>query len=439
LPEEKRSERDHIFISYAWEDVALAEWMALKLTAEGYAVWIDRFKLLGGETYPQDIDFAIKYRTFRLIALLSRSSVSKPNPVKERTLALNLARERNENFLIPLNVDGMRPTELDWMTNDLTFVPFSESWAKGYAQVLKKLSSLGAPRPVQNGREIAASVFLPTDVVVPEAEIIRTNLFSVERIPPLIRCYNLARPLERAEGRYLAENWAFRKADATRLLAFQSPPVSLPDPSLLSDSDPVPWADAERILGIRSTDVVSELLKKSLERKCIQRGLVWGEGKWILYFPEGLLPKGQIVFNGYKPKAARVQVTGIRKFYPDRFRYHLSPVFTVRRGITAEFVVQLKVRAYLTDLEGKPLRSDLIGPRRKKLARSWWNHEWLLRHLAMGVYLADDQPCITIGEGEEMIAVSARPLEYQVPMRIDEKVLIRRPTPEPNKDIEHAA
>ena len=39
--------RDHIFISYAWENVALAEWLARKLLAAGYAVWIDRFKLLG--------------------------------------------------------------------------------------------------------------------------------------------------------------------------------------------------------------------------------------------------------------------------------------------------------------------------------------------------------------------------------------------------------
>jgi hypothetical protein len=30
--------RDHLFISYAWENGAFAEWLALKLTAEGYRV-----------------------------------------------------------------------------------------------------------------------------------------------------------------------------------------------------------------------------------------------------------------------------------------------------------------------------------------------------------------------------------------------------------------
>src|SRR6202044_1348485 len=74
------SSRDHLFISYASEDGEFAEWLALRLTAEGYKVWIDRFKLLGGESYPEDIDVAIKNRSFRMLALLSRYSIHKPNP-----------------------------------------------------------------------------------------------------------------------------------------------------------------------------------------------------------------------------------------------------------------------------------------------------------------------------------------------------------------------
>ena len=76
-----------------------------------------------GKSYPLDIDCALKAQTFRAPALLSHSSL-KLNPRKERTLALNIARERNCEFVIPLNVDGLKPTELDWMTSDLTFVPF---------------------------------------------------------------------------------------------------------------------------------------------------------------------------------------------------------------------------------------------------------------------------------------------------------------------------
>jgi len=50
---------DHLFISYATEDAGFAEWLSVRLAAEGYKVWCDRTNLLGGESYPKDIDRAI--------------------------------------------------------------------------------------------------------------------------------------------------------------------------------------------------------------------------------------------------------------------------------------------------------------------------------------------------------------------------------------------
>ncbi len=132
-------ERDHVFISYAWEDGALAEWLTLKLTAEGYRVWCDRFKMLGGERWPEDIDLAIKTRTFRMLHLLSRHSLHKENPSKERQLALSISKKRSEDFLIPLDLDGTRPTDMPWQLTDITYIPF-QNWATGLGQLLKKTS-----------------------------------------------------------------------------------------------------------------------------------------------------------------------------------------------------------------------------------------------------------------------------------------------------------
>src|SRR2546426_10211359 len=134
--------RDHLFLSYATEDWGFVEWLALRLTSEGYRVWCDRFKLLGGESYPRDIDAAIKDRTFRFLTVLSHHSVKKTNPLKERTLALNLARERKENFVIPINLDGLSPSDLDWMVSDLTFISFHLSWAEVSPSCSSSLKSL---------------------------------------------------------------------------------------------------------------------------------------------------------------------------------------------------------------------------------------------------------------------------------------------------------
>src|SRR5690349_9046705 len=105
---------EHLFISYAIEDAPLARWLTLKLTIEGYKVWCFEFQMLGGESFPKEIDAAIKAQTFRMLGLISRTSVKKDNPIKEWTLAQALGKERKVDFLIPLNVDGVKATELPW-------------------------------------------------------------------------------------------------------------------------------------------------------------------------------------------------------------------------------------------------------------------------------------------------------------------------------------
>jgi TIR domain-containing protein len=168
--------RDHLFISYATEDWPLAHWLTRRLTAEGYSVWCDRIKLLGGESYPKAIDDAIENRTWRFIALLSRSSKTKDNPLKERTKALKVGQAlKIPDFVIPLNVDGVDP---DWMVTDLTYVPFHHGWAAGLSQLLEKLAKANSPRPLPNGREVAIRSFLPQDVVSPKPEVCSSTAFG---------------------------------------------------------------------------------------------------------------------------------------------------------------------------------------------------------------------------------------------------------------------
>ena len=147
--------RDHLFISYASEDIALAEWLTFKLTSLGYKVWCDRIKLFGGESYPKDIDVAIKNRTFRFLALLSYASLNKPNPLKERTTSLNIAEKRKEDFVIPLNL-GVEKPQLPWQFSDLTWVDFSKNWATGLAGLLKALRKAETPCPLENARDMVS-------------------------------------------------------------------------------------------------------------------------------------------------------------------------------------------------------------------------------------------------------------------------------------------
>ena len=211
---------DHLFISYAWEDGALAEWLALKLISAGYRVWIDRFRLLGGESYPSDIDHAIRHGTFRMLALLSKSSLNKPNPQKERTLALSLARDRKIDFVIPLNVDGLHASDLNWMVSDLTFISF-ESWSAGLAQLLKKLDSINTPRPLlDRGRAAALDAVLAESVLVDRRDPVFSNWFPFLHVPEELVVFRFGKSVEK---RSLGV-WAFYHVDPKRVVAFAHPP-----------------------------------------------------------------------------------------------------------------------------------------------------------------------------------------------------------------------
>ncbi len=146
---------DHLFLSSADRDWALAEWLALRLTAEGYRIWSRRFPLLGGERYPRNPERAITVDTFRLLALLSRASLSSPDAIRSLEQAIGIGRERQVEFLILLEAEDWAAGDMPPLLHDLARIPFSRSWGAGLAELLAKLRAIEAPRPLLDGARIA--------------------------------------------------------------------------------------------------------------------------------------------------------------------------------------------------------------------------------------------------------------------------------------------
>ncbi len=428
-------QRDHLFISYAWEDADLAEWLTLKLTAEGFKVWCDRFKLLGGESYPQDIDRAIKERTFRLLALLSKSSLHKPNPLKERTLALNLGRERGEEFLIPLNVDGLRPTDLSWMVSDLTYVPFHMSWAQGLAQLLKKLQSVDAPRPVADGRGVVVDWFAARDSMNDAAERLWTNLLEITELPSTLLRISLAAPVPPE----LACSWSHYPESECVVWAFEGPERN--EALEINDLEQVVWEEPYKGTGLRLPDAVTNLLKQHLRIHCLSRGMQETPEGQHLYFPPGLLSGDRLPFVSYDRARTWVQAVGERTFRTssndrEKTRYHLSPTFRPTLWKYERPAVQVQMRVYLTDIQGRPLPAHKAARRRKRICKDWWNHEWLARVLAVASWMADGGLSVNLARAPGCrIVIGGRPIELEAPVGIDESVLTTRVVQE-NEEVE---
>ena len=84
--------RRMLFLSHATpEDNNFARWLALQLANEGYPVWCDLTKLLGGEDFWKDIQEAIREDSIRFLFVLSRHSNSKDGTLQELACAKSVA------------------------------------------------------------------------------------------------------------------------------------------------------------------------------------------------------------------------------------------------------------------------------------------------------------------------------------------------------------
>lgn len=424
------TQRDHLFIHSAGEDDGgLAGWLTRKLTAEGYLVWCERVKLLGGETYPDDVDIAIRDRTFRFLGLYSRSSLRDPDVMRQRSLALSIASERQQDFLIPLDLDGVNLNQLDRVTSALNFISFKDNWAAGLKQLLEKLESIDCPRLLPTGKRVAAETFLDRDVLSAQKETVFSNCFRVLQIPSVIHRFKALKAIPKERLEALKFDWSYRKVNSITFLSFHKPPASIAKEYDISERGGGLWAEVEKIDGIWSLNLASELIRKALVVKCHQKGLKYCPEAKLLYFPPGLVKNNRLNFTRPNDGSnTHVNTCGRRTYRSGQsrweYRYSLAPTFTVRQDLLDDFTVLLRIRVRLSDTKGKAFTDKrTIVSRRKHLCKNWWNNHWLSRVFAVSQFLADDGK-ITISELHDApIIIDAIPLHLNAPVGINEDAL----------------
>jgi hypothetical protein len=426
------TDRDHLFISYASENSILAEWLTLKLTVEGFKVWCDRTKLLGGESYPLDIDKAIKESTFRVLALLSKNSIQKPNPVKERTIALSLGKERGiDDFVIPLNVDGLSPTDLNWMVSDLTFIPFYKGWAEGLTRLLKKLGQIGAPRDPKRGRESVAKWVTNEDSVLHEEERVWSNVLPITTIPPTIRRYYVG---SEDELKRFRQSWPVY-GEKNQVWTF-----ALPDENnSFAERQVVDWSRRANVDALSTIDVVTYLLRRSLTLHCIARGLKLTDDRRYIFFPQNLVESDKIPYQRYDGKRVYTKAVGQRTFHSVergayKSTYHLAPIFRplVRRFHSPCY--EINMRLVWTD--GQGVEEPNSNRKRRALTKTWWNYQWLAKNTAFISWLTGAQNEHTIFASKHGdVKIAGLPITASSPMGILEDALTATVTEEDETEV----
>lgn len=421
-------QKEYLFVSAAPSDRVFADWLTKKLTAEGYKVWFEGLALLGGESYPDDVDTAIREQAACVLGVYSQTSLTDPEIMRQRALALSLARERKNDFLVPLDIDGVRPQQLDRVTAALTFVPFQANWAQGLKQLLQKLEATALPKPLVSGRTVAASTFLEDDVLAEETERVVSNCLTVEHIPPLILRFEADRDLTYQELLDLRLVWAFRKTAPKEFLSLQEPKTAVMNTYGLRFLESREWVGKGGVFGIRVHDLLVELIRKAMGVKCHEKGLVFCPDMRLYYFPEGLVPDDRLKFVRPDDAKTFVQTSGRRKFWrptgSEYYRYYLAPDFTVIQWPFENYTVLIRIRIRITDDAGRIFPKRTGNSRRKHLCGDWWNHEWLNRMLGICQFLTSDRGKINIGDClEEELVISGTPVTLTAPFSINEQAL----------------
>jgi hypothetical protein len=111
--------------------------------------------------------------------------------------------------------------------SDINYIGF-QNWGDGLQQLLKKLGSIDAPRPLtEEGGRVAAETFLPVGAVIEREDVLQSNCLPFSRVPVAVKRFRLNRPLTRTEEEEMLRRWAFYKAGDQTFLAFVQPPPKI--------------------------------------------------------------------------------------------------------------------------------------------------------------------------------------------------------------------
>jgi hypothetical protein len=421
--------RDMLFLSHANpEDNDFTRWLALQLAKDGYGVWCDLTKLLGGENFWKDAEDAIRTRTVKFIYILSRTSNEKEGPRNELQIAKNVLRKDKSlhDFIIPLHVDDLPHGEINVLLTSLNAIPFERSWAKGYSQLLEVLEREVVPKnPNFNPAAVQSwwrEQFSAERGVKREPDTYLSNSLRIKAHPQSVWLHTLVRS---SPGPIQPENRLTHAGfmDGIDLVTFAS-------------ADDVKPALGESVSVIESNAfLVSDLLlgKSQLETKkgryfvsrllkeCWQRWIGASTlGIYVLsnhancyFFKKEAQPNLDVHFTTPDGKKAYRSVVGYATQADDSRRYwHFAlqarPVLTPCLG----YLISSHVIFTSDGVTPWSSHSKMHSARRRQ-CKSWFNPEWRDRFLATLHWLSQGSPTLSIPAGGGVsIVMSVVPDEF---------------------------
>jgi len=430
--------KDMVFVSHANpEDNDFTRWLALQLANDGYGVWCDLTKLLGGETFWKDAEEAIRTRTVKFVYVLSRTSNVKDGPRNELQIAKNVARLDHSlhDFVIPVHIDDLPHSEINVLLTSINAISFERSWAKGYALLVEVLEREKVPKnPNFNPAAVSAwwrSQFSADRGLKNESEMHLSNLLRIQNIPPSIFLHTLAptRTGRAVEPEHRLQFAGFM--DGIDLVTFASADdirPALGSSISLVESNAFPVSEVSAGTSLlnpkKGRYFLSRLLRECWERWIAATGL----GTYALsnkaqcyFFLKGESPSVDIHFtapggrNTYRGVVGyATQADGSKRYW--HFGLQSRPIFEPLFG----YLISSHV-IFSSDGATPWTNHRKMHSARRRQCKNWFNPQWRDRLLATLHWLSQGASILCIpAASSEFIQVSLKPEQFESDVSYDD-------------------
>lgn len=434
--------RDTLLLSHANpEDNEFTLWLALQLANEGYRVWCDLTKLLGGEVFWDNIEEVIKARAVKVLYVLSRTSNVKDGPLKELHFAQGVAkREELKDFVIPLHIDDLPHGDITIEITRVNTVPFAKSWGAGLAKLLEKLEEDKVPKDPKFNRTAVndwwRTQYSAEQGLRKETEEYLSNWFPIT-LPTHIYFHSLSR--KRIGVLEVAPTLPYPAVQDGRFLITFAQAADFegklgPEMYVAGEGEPLEvaalLAERKSEFGKRLFQILRTAWEQMLEERKLPVHELANKAK-CFYFPKNRVPNDKVFFTGVDgERTYRAMVGYATRTNPTTgvsVKRYWHYAVQARPLVRPTFAYIFKSHVLFTS-DGTTIweSKKRLASARRSQCKSWWNDEWRDRTLAAATHLCEGTDKITVKLGSNVaLSVPPSPLPFCSPVSYTDPQLTR--------------
>ncbi|TAM43576.1 MAG: toll/interleukin-1 receptor domain-containing protein [Gammaproteobacteria bacterium] len=426
MTQQANMQRKLIFLSHANpEDNDFTLWLAARLASAGYLVWSDLTKLIGGETFWDSIETAIRQHSAKVVSLFSKVSVQKKGFKDELSLALAVEKKLGlADFVIPLRLDDLDFSDFPPEIIRRNAIDFSSVWQDGLGRLLKKLEVDGVPRTANATADALSdwsrSLLRIDAEITTEKETLLSNWLEVAQVPPAINVSRI-----RKDAAPVTVDLLPWPAEIKGEFCLSFARLDRDEPTRFEHLDALNLQDYlegryETLFTIGRQDahnIFVSLLRRAWDRHMKNKGLlgqIFARGRVGYYLPVG---DGDIKRTRFVGPSGIAGSRALHGYSPKRSVYwhyapELFPVLgrSLRFSFTPHVIFSEDGREPLTDAA----RAHRI---RRSFCKSWWQDRWRDLMLAYLAHVAGDKETIELPLSESLnLGVKSRPVMFTSPV-----------------------